>query len=466
MSPTSPNYKKNIGRLVTDRYDFESHINGTDFIHNADQIKLEPGIDIQGSLKQNVQDAMESIASVINTPLPDATLSQKGIIRLSGDISDSNSTATDVRVSGLRGRPISTTPPQVSQVLTWNGTSWLPTFPIVFSANGDLRGDNDNQYVYQITGDTEDVNLFPSKVNIKAQLLKFDGRNYDRIITQDDGYYGPLAPNIIIQAQSAYSSSSSPNINGGYIDIRGGSRKGTGQPGGVLISVDGRDNKSIMLEAVKFSNGIKFISLFGAANKATEVNVPVTSGDMFVHINEASAYPNAAPLTGSFLFSKNGRLWIKEGTNSDNMLGPGISFPIGELPEIIMWGNNNYGTKSYKFSGISDALIPEKIGSIDFSQMNNSSIKVDAVCTAIDTDVNSIFSYQVNMSMGYVVDSSGQLNAISGTITYADERTNLLGPYDIPYINDSQNILEIITGASESITLKWNIVLQITYVKV
>lgn len=39
-NPQNPNYKPGVGRLVTDRYDFAGHYNGTEFRHNATQIDI------------------------------------------------------------------------------------------------------------------------------------------------------------------------------------------------------------------------------------------------------------------------------------------------------------------------------------------------------------------------------------------------------------------------------------------
>lgn len=51
---TNPNFKNGVGRLTTDRFDFQKHIDGTDFQHHASGIVASPGIegatDVQGSL--------------------------------------------------------------------------------------------------------------------------------------------------------------------------------------------------------------------------------------------------------------------------------------------------------------------------------------------------------------------------------------------------------------------------------
>ncbi len=47
-TPLLPNYKKDIGRLATDRYDFQNHIEGIAFRHKAKQIDLEPVLLLSG----------------------------------------------------------------------------------------------------------------------------------------------------------------------------------------------------------------------------------------------------------------------------------------------------------------------------------------------------------------------------------------------------------------------------------
>jgi hypothetical protein len=126
--PQVPNYVPDVGRLVTDRFDFRKHINGIAFNHNASGINLSPIITINGDGYNNVQSALAALAQNIIPPtISNATTSSLGLIQLSGDISGA---ATTVRVTGLRGFPIQNLTPTINQVLTYNGTAWIPATPV------------------------------------------------------------------------------------------------------------------------------------------------------------------------------------------------------------------------------------------------------------------------------------------------------------------------------------------------
>src|SRR5258708_5886277 len=59
-----PNYKNPIGGLVTNRYDFQSHITGTSFRHNSNQIDVSPPVDVNGMFYHNVADALAAVSSL------------------------------------------------------------------------------------------------------------------------------------------------------------------------------------------------------------------------------------------------------------------------------------------------------------------------------------------------------------------------------------------------------------------
>lgn len=152
--PLVPNYKPGVGRLVTDRFDFQKHIDGQDFRHDADQINLNPAV-VLGTPQTNVQDAIEQIKVILDgsiAPLiPDATTISKGIVQLAGDI---GGTATSVSVIALRGFPVSNTAPTSSgQVLTWNGSAWIPqSVSAAFTFSGDVTGSATATTVVKLNG--------------------------------------------------------------------------------------------------------------------------------------------------------------------------------------------------------------------------------------------------------------------------------------------------------------------------
>lgn len=120
--PTIPNYNSGAGRLATDRFTYQEHITGLDDRHRANQIDLFPTVVI-GTEKSTVQDAISAISLVIGTPPADASTSVKGIVRLAGDIAG---TATNVVVTKLQGKPVSSLTPTSGDVLTWDGSTWKP----------------------------------------------------------------------------------------------------------------------------------------------------------------------------------------------------------------------------------------------------------------------------------------------------------------------------------------------------
>lgn len=154
MSPINPNFKPGVGHLVTDRFDFQRHVDGTAFRHKAGSIDLSPSIVIGSTTITDVQTAIAALSGSIIVPsVPDATTSSKGIIQLGGDLFGLGTTALAPKVSGLQGTPIATFSGLASgQVLTWNGASWTNTAVpgnITLPA-GDLGGSNVSPTVVKI----------------------------------------------------------------------------------------------------------------------------------------------------------------------------------------------------------------------------------------------------------------------------------------------------------------------------
>lgn len=136
--PQVPNFNPGVGRLTTDRFDFQGHVDGYSFRHEASDIDLSPPITIT-TPSNNVRDAITQLKAALTVPIvPDATTVSKGIIQLSGDI---GGTATSISVLAIRGFPVSATPPTTGYVLTWNGSVWTPTsISGAFTFAGDVTG--------------------------------------------------------------------------------------------------------------------------------------------------------------------------------------------------------------------------------------------------------------------------------------------------------------------------------------
>lgn len=125
-NPIDPNFKPGVGRLVTDRYDFQTHINGTGLNHLANQIILSPPVTVGVTVISDVQTAIAALSGTIIVPtVPDATTSSKGIIQLGGDLSGLNTSAAHPTLGSLQGTLLSISAPTTNQVLQWNGTAWV-----------------------------------------------------------------------------------------------------------------------------------------------------------------------------------------------------------------------------------------------------------------------------------------------------------------------------------------------------
>jgi hypothetical protein len=157
--PQVPNFNFGVGRIATDRYDFEAHLEGINpppanapkqnFRHQANQIDLSPAVTIAGNPYTTVQNAINILGTlVVPTPPPPATPTTLGLVKLAGDITgvDGNS----VVVSGLRGRPIANLAPVTGNVLTFNGTNWTPANTI--SGNLGVTGSINTTGLLTVSG--------------------------------------------------------------------------------------------------------------------------------------------------------------------------------------------------------------------------------------------------------------------------------------------------------------------------
>lgn len=205
--PDKPNFVFGTGRLSTDRYDFEAHLEGTNppyatnFRHNATQVDLFPTLVIDGYSATTVQQALELLNGIVTAPtISLATTTSPGIIQLGGDLAGINTSGLAPRVSGIQGRAVQNVTPTTGQVLTWNsGGFWAPaTSSSNFIASHDLSGNNTSQTVIGIQG-VAVLSTSPTT----GQVLTFNGTQWS-----------PAASNAFTAGQDLSGSSSSQTVVG------------------------------------------------------------------------------------------------------------------------------------------------------------------------------------------------------------------------------------------------------------
>jgi len=369
----SPNYNRSQGRLATDRFDFEKHVNGSDFNHEASQISLNPSINISGEDKVDVRAALEALTLIAFPPtIIDADASTKGILKLTNDLGGS---ADIPKVIGLQNIPISTQAPNLDEILTFNGTSWIPQAnSAIFIAGGDLTGDNLTQVVSNLTGSG---NL----VTITATELRFIDGLSTPLFTQESSSTSP-GVDLTIRAQGTTFSGSS----GGNVVLSGGISSGAGIKGGVKLQLN-NDSADTILQATEAASGRRILGLF----KETIDGSNVTSGDMVMYLGDAATPPSTNPTGGVIIYSENGLAKVRQGSDT-------ITF--GSIPNPSVWEptiNGRIVTQQYSYT-TTDATQSTANGS-GFTLPNDSTTKFDVIVVARRTDSSTEQSAQFNLTM-------------------------------------------------------------------
>lgn len=502
QKPVVPNYVPDVGRLVTDRYDFQQHIEGINFRHDSAQIDLLPGgtpLTIISTPCTNVLQALEALAAAAEPPvIQDATTTIKGIIRLGGDLNGLNTNALSPIVSGIQGRPIVNTPPTTGQVLTYNGTSWGPANSIGFVPTGDLSGTITSQTVVGIRNKsvpnpsgTNTVLEWTGSALTWANMATFSpggdlsGNNTSQQVIGLTGTGGVVAAHnnkilfdigstpviqqtpttttatkMTIQAQGIGSGSGT----GGPLMLAGGpiqvGESGGGQVGPVMLAVggDSQTNASglILFEICQPINQQSVAAFFPTdfTNGLTSTDMPSGSGSFVIYVGNTSGSPSVPSPTGTILWSQNGQLNV--------MQGNGLSFVVGSIPNPSTWGTQSATSgqtityRSYASSSTSSGTNIFSSPTLTFPTLT--SVRVD--CIFVAKLVGSSNTAQYNLSMGFVVDSLGNTTPV-GSVTSADARS--IGSWNSPNITNSTNHLNVTTGWTSSGTANWTVITQIIY---
>lgn len=451
--PTTPNFKKNIGRLATDRFDFEDHVEGIRFRHKADQIDIFPTLIIgsgPGVTVHNIQEAIVALNNVVTPPvIQDATTSVKGIVQLAGDIGGISSNVVVIR---LQTHPVSSLTPVGGDVLTWNGVSniWEPTASnSSFTASGDLTGDNILQQVIGLSG-SGTLKI----VTASANVINFSSNTTPTITETTNSLNN--GNDIVIRAQSAASS----NKNGGSVIISGGVNGTSGVKGSVKLQLTstlpaGYPTTALtpitsfnVLQVAELPTGRRILSLCNP-NDLTVFDMPTDTGDMVMFVKNAVTIPNTGnPSNGAILYATGGQLWTKQ--------QDGNNFSIGSIPNPSIWGSTGqqtYTSRNYVTSTTSSTL------AFSFNLQDQTATRVDAIF--IGKKVGGADSAQFNLSIGYV--RHGGSPVIVGTLTNADSRSTAgASGWTIPNITVSGNTLQVFTGFSGSTNINWLVTTQLS----
>lgn len=455
--PISPNFVPGVGRLATDRYDFEAHILGTNFRQSADTVDVllqnsPPGLEVNGHYYTNVLTALEALAAAAEPPvIAPATQTTLGTVQLTRDLGGTNGVSP--KVVGLQGFPVSPQTPTVSQVLTWNGSSWIPSAVTgIFSPGGDLGGSspassNSLQYVASLSGSS-------GIVSISADELLFNSNVNFPSITQVALTSGN-STSLSIAAQGTNTG------NGGTLFLQGGGSSFASPylPGSTLININGQ----AALQLGQVVHGQNVAAFFAAG--FTSSQMPINTGNGVIYISNAGTVPTTgSPVGGVILYGTNGQLWIKQSDATNFQIG---SIPVPSTwtgvapgsvppsPTVPVNGTITYNT--FVTSGVSTP-----VQALTFPMPSSTSIRLDIIF--VGKEIGTGNAAQYNYSIGFIRNGVSAPAAV-GAVTSSDPRsvgaswtppTTTLGSYV------SGNNIIVTTGSSSAAQAVWTVITQIT----
>lgn len=394
-NPSSPNFKPGVGRLVTDRYDFEKHIDGSSFRHNSSQIDLFSTLIVGSTPTHNVQDTLSALTAVVNSlpPSPPATTTTLGFIQINGDITG---TATNIKVIGLQTKPVSNLPPTNNQVLTWDGYNgfWAPKTPTNFIAGGDLIGSNTNQQVVSLTGTTGTMNASFSVLNLTNILSSTSIGMVNRPSGAGQDFY--------LSAQST----NGLNQNGGNVNVAGGQKNGSGLRGGVHLRMNGALAENV-LQLVEPVQNQRVLGLFSNSADVSSTNMPIGTGDMVMFIANAATLPTSGvPSGGCVVYS--------DGSSKLNILEPtGTQIIVGHtMAPTFTSGPTGAQTLYFTGSGTSVSTTPATL--LSYTMPNNTALIVEAYF--VGKMQGSVHAASYILRSSYLTNGSGAQVAMSSSV--------------------------------------------------
>lgn len=429
---SGPNYKPGVGRLVTDRYDFESHVNGTAFRHVASSIDISPAVTIDGYSKSTVQAALEAISLVAFPPtIVDATASVKGIIKLTGDL---GGTASVPVVTQIQTRPVNTNVPSIGEVLTWDGSAWGPSGATTgFTAGNDLSGSNVSQNLVRITG---------SGGSVDVQAFEFvfneDLSPVIKIATEPVPGSTGVHP-LTIEGQSSNFAGST----GGDIVLKGG--VGTASAGNVYTDING----DVLFEVGQVFNQTNRVVSLVRASQVVAGDVP--DGDLVVYIGNAATAPVTPPGAGTILYSSAGTLNI--------MQGDGTNFQIGSLPNPTIWGPDGAKIVSYRATG--QTTTAASVDLLTYTMPINTTVRMDVVI--LGKEIGTTECEQMNLSHSVVWDGAAFTLIDGSALTVSDPKRSAIAgaTWTDPDIQISGTSLVLKSGYGTTETINWLAAIQI-----
>lgn len=454
----NPNYTPGAGRLVTDRFDFQKHVDGYNARHDASQIDLDPPVVI-GTTKNNVQEAIVSLASIVSPPeIPDATTLAKGIVRLNGDLAG---TASTVIVSGLRGYPVSTLPPSLNNILSWDGYNWLPVANTnSFTASGDLGGNNTFQQVNSLTGlTTGSVN---SVVVNSGSIITYNSNNTP-LLTQNNKTSGNGA-DFTLRAQTTTGSAN----NGGNLILAGGKGGSSGLRGGVKLQLTNAIDNTYpsiltgitatnMVQATEVAAGRRVLSLVHSSDLNTG-DMPANTGDMVIYVRNAATAPTTGiPGNGAILYADSGSLWVKHGDSNQ--------FAIGTPSNPSIWGP----TGSQRIEARATATsINSVMDMYTYPLPLNTTALIQATIIGLQDGYAQAYQCKINMGYARAVGGPVGLTSPSGVQFNIERYTSDFPSWTItkPTIAAVGNNIVIYSGkialSGNDLTIDWFATIEIT----